>query len=144
MRGRSGLPIILVIVIFSGCANSAFSQVSASVAQLDGTVRDEKGGVIPKASISLREMDTNRAYSGATNDSGFYVVPNLLPGRYELKVGYTGFANFTQTGILLSVGQTATVNVTLKVAALGEEVTVTGEAPPIEPTRTEISQVVDR
>jgi len=144
MRGRSGLPIILVIVIFSGCANSAFSQVSASVAQLDGTVRDEKGGVIPKASISLREMDTNRAYSGATNDSGFYVVPNLLPGRYELKVGYTGFANFTQTGILLSVGQTATVNVTLKVAAVGEEVTVTSEAPPIEPTRTEISQVVDR
>jgi hypothetical protein len=144
MRGRSGLLFILAIVIFSGWADSVFSQVSASVARLDGTVWDEKGGVIPKVAITLREMDTNRAYSASTNDSGFYVIPNLLPGRYELKVAYTGFSNFTQTGILLSVGQTATVNVTLKVATLGEEVTVTSEAPPIEPTRTEISQVVDR
>ena len=88
-------------------------------------------------------MDTNRAYSASTNDSGFYVIPNLLPGRYELKVAYTGFSNFTQTGILLSVGQTATVNVTLKVAAVGEEVDRSPASASIEPTRTEISQVVD-
>src|SRR5262249_43147942 len=56
---------------------------------------------------------------------------------------YTGFGKFVQTGIALSVGQTATVNVTLRVAAKGEIITVSTEVPPVETTRTEISQVID-
>src|SRR5262249_22291000 len=120
-----------------------YSQAGAGLAQLSGTVRDESGDVVAKASVNLREMDTNRSYTAASNDAGYYVVPNLPPGRYELKVAYTGFANFVQTGILLSVAQTATIDVTLKVAAKGEQVVVTGEAPPIEPSRTEVSQAVD-
>lgn len=143
MRGRWGLMGALAIAIFFGCANSAYSQAGAGLAQLSGTVRDESGDVVAKASVNLREMDTNRSYTAASNDAGYYVVPNLPPGRYELKVAYTGFANFVQTGILLSVAQTATIDVTLKVAAKGEQVVVTGEAPPIEPSRTEVSQAVD-
>src|SRR5262249_52067264 len=114
MRGRWGLMGALAIAIFFGCANSAYSQAGAGLAQLSGTVRDESGDVVAKASVNLREMDTNRSYTAASNDAGYYVVPNLPPGRYELKVAYTGFANFVQTGILLSVAQTATIDVTLK------------------------------
>src|SRR5712692_11946750 len=127
MRGRSGLLAVLAIAIFFGCANAAYPQASAGLAQLNGTVRDESGGAVAKASVTLREMDTNRVYTAASNDDGFYVVPNLLPGRYELKVAYTGFANFVRTEILLSVAQTATIDVTLKVASKGEQVVVTGE-----------------
>ncbi|HEX2777834.1 MAG TPA: TonB-dependent receptor, partial [Candidatus Acidoferrales bacterium] len=65
------------------------------------------------------------------------------PGRYELKAEFKGFSKYTQTGTILSVGQTATVNITLKVEAHGEEVIVNTEAPTIEPTKTEISQVID-
>jgi hypothetical protein len=125
-------------------SRGALSQSTAALAQLNGTIEDPQGAVIAKASVSLREMDTNRAYAATSNESGFYVLPNVLPGRYELKVSYTGFAPFTQTGVVLSVGQTATINVTLKAAGVTGEVTVTSEAPPIEPSRTEISQVVDR
>ena len=142
MRGRLGLQVIIGAVALFSCAQPAFSQSTAALAQLNGTVQDERGGVITKASITLREMDTNRSYSATSNDSGYYVVPNVPPGRYELKVGYTGFANFTQTGMQLSVGQTATVNVTLK-ASLEQSIVVTDEAPPVEPSRTEISQVID-
>ena len=141
MVGRRGLAV-LALVALVGCASSAFAQAGAAVAQLNGTVRDETGAVVVKASITLRELGTNRTYTATSNDAGFYVVPNLLPGRYELKVASASFANFTQTGIVLSVGQTATVDVTLKAAAKGEEVVVTSEVPPIEPTRTEISQVI--
>ena len=142
MRGRLGLQVIITAAALFSCAQPAFSQSTAALAQLNGTVQDERGGVITKASITLREMDTNRSYSATSNDSGYYVVPNVPPGRYELKVGYTGFANFTQTGMQLSVGQTATVNVTLK-ASLEQSIVVTDEAPPVEPSRTEISQVID-
>jgi hypothetical protein len=80
--------------------------------------------------------------SAASDGAGFYAVPSLPPGRYELTVTYAGFGKYTRTGMELSVGQTATVNVTLKVAAVSETVTVTTEAPVVETTRTEISQVI--
>lgn len=114
-----------------------------SVASLNGTVLDESGGTVSGATISLREMDRNTMYSATSDQSGYYAIPNLPPGRYELKAEFKGFSKYTQTGTILSVGQTATVNITLKVEAHGEEVIVSTEAPTIEPTKTEISQVID-
>src|SRR5215471_5539682 len=143
MRAHDGLRLLLLALMLA-CSRPAFSQTTAALAQLNGTIEDQGGAVIAKANVSLREMETNRAYATTSNESGFYVLPNVLPGRYELKVSYTGFAPFTQTGVVLTVGQTATINVTLKAAGVSGEVTVTSEAPPIEPSRTEISQVVDR
>jgi len=121
----------------------ASGQATVSFAQLNGTVLDEGGRAVVKAVINLRELDTNQSFTASTNDAGFYVIPALSPGRYELSVSYTGFGKYTQSGIVLSVGQTANVNITLKVAAKGEVVTVTTEAPTVEATRTEISNVID-
>ena len=67
----------------------------------------------------------------------------IYTSKYAPDATYPGFAKYTQTGIQLSVGQTATVNITLKVATVGETVTVNTEVPPVETTRTEISQVID-
>ncbi len=141
MRVRIPLFAILAFAITFVCVYPVAAQISS--AQLNGTVHDESGGAVAKASVSLREMETNRTYTTTTNDSGFYVLPNLAPGRYELKVSFAGFSNYTQTGVGLTVGQSATVDVTLKVATKGEQVIVTGEAPVIEPSRTEVSQVID-
>src|SRR5580698_8466771 len=55
----------------------------------------------------------------------------------------TGFATTVDKGIVLTVGQTATVDINLRVATQNEQVVVTTEVPPIEPTKTEISQVID-
>lgn len=143
MRLRSTLILCVTTVLVAGLAPCAWAQSGASLAQLNGTVKDESGGSVAKAAIALRETETNRTYSAVSNVDGFYVLPSLPPGHYELKVAYTGFANYKQTGIALSVGQTATLDVTLKVASRGEQVTVTGEAPAVEPSRTEISQVID-
>src|SRR5271156_6276993 len=141
MRARITLLAILVLVISLAGIYPAAAQIT--VAQLNGTVHDESGGSVAHATVSLREMDTNRVYTTASNDSGFYVLPNLAPGRYELKISFAGFSNYTQTGFVLTVGQSATVDVVLKVATKGEQVVVTGEAPVIEPSRTEVSQVID-
>ena len=142
MRGRHTLLAVLALAWAAVCALPARAQVGASVAQLNGTVRDETGAIVAKAAVSLLEMDTNRTYSATSNDSGFYALPNLPPGRYALKITFTGFAGYEQKGIVLTVGQTATLDVVLKVAAKGEEVVVTTETPVIEPTKTEISQVI--
>ncbi|HXY24095.1 MAG TPA: TonB-dependent receptor [Candidatus Acidoferrum sp.] len=143
MARRFSLLTLLGIVILAAWGKPSYSQVGASGAQLNGTVRDASGGTVARANITLRELNTNRTASAVTNENGFYAVPNLTPGRYELTVEASGFAKVTQTGIVLTVGQTATLDVTLKVASGTEKVVVTTETPVIEPTKTEISQVVE-
>ena len=143
MRPRWVWTAIAISLTVAIAAPFAFSQATISFAQMNGTVQDSSGRTVAKASIGLREMDTNQSYSATATDSGYYVVPSLPPGRYELTVTSGGFGKYTRSGIVLAVGQTATVNVALKVAAVTETVTVTTEAPVVETTRTEISQVID-
>ena len=137
------LSFILGILLFVGCANVALAQGGASTALLSGTVSDPSGGSVANASISLRNTDTNTTYTATSSDRGAYTVANLVPGNYELKVSFAGFASYTQTGIVLTVGQAATINVSLQVESQGARVVVTTEAPMIEPTKTEISSVVE-
>lgn len=120
----------------------AVSQVSISQAQLNGTVRDQSGSVIVKALLTLRDIDTNRVYQTSSNTSGYYLLANLAPGNYELTAEYTGFGKYKRSGLVLNVGQAATIDIILNVATTTAEVDVTAEAPTIEPTRTEESQVV--
>src|SRR5271170_1749776 len=143
MRRSLGVWAVLGIVVLCGWAKPAFSQGGASAAQLNGSVRDASGGSVAKASLTLRDVGTNRTYTAVSNDNGLYVIPNLPPGSYELTTEATGFAKSTQTGIVLTVGQVATIDVSVSVAQSAEKVVVTTETPPVEPTRTEISQVID-
>jgi outer membrane receptor protein involved in Fe transport len=143
MRRRwdwSGIALLLTIVVL---APHAFPQATVGFAQLSGTVLDSSGRTVAKASVTARNVDTNTTFTATSTGEGFYVIPNLPPGKYDVSASYSGFSRTTQTGIVLLVGQTASVNLTLKVAAAGETVLVTGEAPIIEPTKTEISQVIE-
>ena len=142
MKRRLGLLGVLGVVVLGSLAKPAFAQLGGSAAQLNGSVRDESGGTVAKAAVSLRETETNRTYSTVSNDNGLYVIASLPPGRYELTTEAPGFARSTQKGIVLTVGQVATIDVTVKVAASAEKVIVTTETPPVEPTRTEVSQVI--
>jgi hypothetical protein len=142
MRRRIVLLAVLGMLILGGWAKPSYSQVGASSAQLNGAVRDESGGSVAKAAITLRETETNRTYTAISTDNGLYVFANLPPGRYELTTEASGFARSTQTGIVLTVGQAATVDVTVKIASGTEKVVVTTETQPVEPTRTEVSQVI--
>jgi outer membrane receptor protein involved in Fe transport len=135
----------LLLVIFSILLITvgAFAQAVITVAQLNGTVRDSTGSVVANAMVSLRNLDTNRTYSSTSDASGYYIVPNLPPGPYEVNVTYTGFAPYAQSGVQLRVGQTATLDVALAVQGRQEIVEVTAQAGAIEPSRTEISNVIE-
>jgi hypothetical protein len=143
MKLRLLLTLCVMVALAACLAPHAFGQATVSFAQLNGTIQDASGRAIVGASISLREVDTNRTYTAASNTSGFFVVPNLSPGNYELTVQNSGFAKHVQTGIALTVGQAATIDVTLNVASVSEVISVTTEAQPVEPTRSESSQVID-
>ena len=143
MKWHSSLQFLLATAILLSGVQLMFAQGGVANAQLSGTVADQSGGVVVGASVRLRNTATDTAYTTKSNTSGFYAIANVPPGSYELKASYTGFANFTQTGIVLTVGQVATINLGLRVASLGETVIVTTAAQTIEPTKTEISQVIE-
>jgi Carboxypeptidase regulatory-like domain len=143
MRLRSASNVWLVVMMVVCLVPYTFSQATLSFAQLNGTVQDTSGRIIVGASVIARNLATNQTYPATTSTSGYYFVPNLPPGQYEISVQAGGFAKSVQTGLVLTVGQTATIDVTLKVATAGESVTVTTEAPPVETSRSEISQVID-
>src|SRR5579859_439133 len=134
---------LLLALVFVLSHRAALAQVSSAEAQLNGTVRDQTGSVIVKAAVSLRNVDNNQTYKTTSNSAGFYILTNVPPGNYELTAESQGFAKYAQTGVVLRVAQVATLDINLKVAGTQQEVTVNTEAPVIEPTRTEVSQVVE-
>jgi len=143
MRLRVSQVVWAVAVLALYLAPQAFAQATINFAHLNGTIKDTSGRIIAGASITVRNLATNQTVSSTSNASGFYIAPNLAPGNYELTVQNAGFAKYVHSGIPLTVGETATVDVTMKVAATTEVVNVTTAAPVVEPTKTEISQVID-
>src|ERR1700691_1072313 len=141
MGARLALLAVLVVALLFACSGPAFSQIS--VAQLSGFVHDSSGGALKNATVTLRDTATDALYRTTSNDSGLYVIPNLPPDSYELTVAFPGFATTVEKGVVLTVGQTANMDVTLRVATQNEEVVVTTLVPPIEPTKTKITQVID-
>ena len=139
MKKCAILPLIFAVAIaFS--SSSAFAQ--ATMAQLNGLVKDQTGSVIVKATITLHSNDTNQTYTTTSNQSGYYILSNIPPGSYELTVTSSGFGKFSQQ-TALRVAQTATLYINMQVAGANETVEVKTEAPAIEPTRTEVSNVIE-
>jgi outer membrane receptor protein involved in Fe transport len=132
----------LLVLVFTQYART---QATISYAVLNGTITDEAGRAVVLAKVTLRSLDTNQTFTAVSTGSGFYALASLPPGRYELSVTAPGFGKYTGSGVELTVAQTATVNVQLKVASVQENVVVNAaEAPVIETTSSEVSQVVNK
>ncbi len=135
-------PLILSFVILTLVGSSRASAQTQATGTIEGIVRDERGAVIAGAKVSARHVGTNAMREVTTDTSGRYRIVFLPPGPYEVTAEMPGFATVTQSGITVLVGGTATVDLTLKVAPVAETVTVTAEAPIVEPERTEFTSVV--
>src|SRR5580700_5644608 len=142
MKARTTIVTMVIFALLFAGVYPAFGQVGATGATLIGTVKDASGGAVVKATVTLRDTGTNRVYTASTNESGLYILASVPPGTYDLTAEASGFSKFIQTGIVLTVGQTANADVSLKVASGEQNVVVTTETPVIETTKTEISQVV--
>jgi hypothetical protein len=99
---------------------------------ISGAVSDSSGAVIADAKVTVTETTTNTSSVTVTNQAGFYVVTNLAPGDYTLRVERSGFQSSLQKGIVLVVDQSATVNVSLQVGSQSDLVTVEGQASQVD------------
>ena len=127
---------------FTFAVFSARAQTSGAGA-ITGTVVDANQAVIPGARVTVTDIDTGVVHVFTTNGAGIYVAPFLLPGHYSVAATAANFDRMETTGIVLEVGQTLTINLTLKVNAANTTVEVSATNAILDLEKTEVSQVVD-
>lgn len=135
--------LMLCLAAIWGLAVTAFPQAQISSADLKGKVTDAQGGVIPGVTVAITNTEKNQSRSVITDDRGEYSFPLLQPGSYELKVEFPGFATQVKKGLVLTVGQSAILDVAMQVAGASSEIVVTSEVPLIETERTQQSNVIE-
>ncbi|MDQ6759533.1 MAG: carboxypeptidase-like regulatory domain-containing protein, partial [Acidobacteriota bacterium] len=118
------------------------AQVEIGGAALNGTVTDATGAAVPNAKVTATSTSTGLTRTTQTNQSGLYSFTGLPVSSYDLTVDSPGFKNTRRTGINLSVGAVATVDVAVELGTAQETVSVTAEVPVIETTRSQTSTTV--
>lgn len=141
MRKHAGLGVrgILFALLLS---LTAYAQTQITTGVIQGTVADEAGAVVPGASVEVKNVDTNLTKTLNTDSDGRFVFLQLPSGRYTLTASKQGYATLVQENLSLTVGQAINLNLSLKVSAVQERVTITA-APTIDTVKTESSSTIN-
>jgi hypothetical protein len=119
--------------------------VASAQASLTGTVRDASGAVLPGVTVEISSPALiEKVRANVTDGAGQYRFENLRPGPYLMTFMLPGFATVRREGIELTGTATATANVEMRVGAVEETVTVTGEAPVVDVQNTTRQTVLDQ
>ena len=140
MMNRRLLVVVLTLLVAFCDTASAAAQVTTGT--LVGTVRDP-GGIVPGASVTIREVNRGTSGSFVTDDTGSYTAPFLSPGTYVVEVSVPGFKKWVRDGVVLQVNQRARVDVTLEVGGVAETTNVTAEAPLLRTDSSEVGTVIE-
>jgi hypothetical protein len=126
--------VLLTFILFTPVQ----AQQSAS-ATLEGIITDPQGAVIPNAKLTVKNTANGLTRELQTDESGVYRFAALQPGAYELTINAPNFSETKRSGIVLTVGQKLNLDVTLAVGGATATVNITGEAPIVETTRTNVA-----
>src|SRR5438309_262906 len=132
--------VTLAAVLLCLLALSSAAGAQVVTGSIVGTVRDESGAVLPGVTVTLTSpvLPTGPA-TFVTNEQGDYRFTNLRPGSYTLKTSLDGFSEYEESGLVVIVGGTTERRIALKLAALEEKVTVTGQSPIIDLSRVAVT-----
>ena len=142
MLRKRGLRVSLYTLVASllVVGNAAAQALTTGVIQ--GSVLDPSGAALPGVAVEAKNVNTNISRSQTTGGEGRYTLLQLQPGTYSVTFTLSGFATLVQEGVNVSVGQTVTLNPTMKLATASETVTVTGTAT-VDTRRTESSSTLN-
>jgi len=133
--------VLAIAILASSLSLPVWGQ--AVNAEITGLVTDPTGAVISDATVSVISLETGLQTHLHTNADGFYQANELVPGNYRIEVQSAGFAKIIRTGIELSIGQVARVDVQLSPGVVSQSVVVNGDAPLLQTETNEISQNID-
>jgi hypothetical protein len=131
---------LLVIALL---AASAGAQSQATTGEVNGRVTDDQGGVLPGASVTLTNPATGYTRTVTTGAEGYYVAPLLPPAAYDVSIEMNGMQGIKRKANV-TVGSTVTLNASLGVSGVREEVTVVSESPLVETTSSVRTSTLDQ
>ena len=108
-----------------------------------GTVTDPQGALVPRAGVTLKNIDTGVEWKATTDATGSYQFPNLIAGHYVIEVNQSGFARAVSTPVTLENGTTQRVNLALKMGQVTETVEVSTTAGLIKTEDANVSEIID-
>ncbi len=136
-RGWKLALFLLASIIFTG---SALAQLST--ATLFGNITDTTGAVVPNATVTLKQTDTNFVRVAKTREDGSYREEFLPVGPYQISVGAPGFKSLVRSGIVLSVMQNAELSLSLEIGTATETVNVSADVPLVNTGNSTLGQTV--
>ena len=128
----------LLIALALGCL---FSQTPTGTIQ--GVIADASGAVVPDARVVITHVDTNTASTLTTDQTGRYILPLARPGLYTVTVEKTGFRTLRQQNIRLDMSENRSVNLTLELGSMTQEVTVDAAPPVVDVNTSSVGQVIE-
>lgn len=130
-----------VLILSSACSYLSAQSDNGSIV---GFARDPSGAVVPKAAITVKNEETGLERQLLTNESGYYAVPNLLPGYYTVTVEAAGFKKFDTTNNKLDSNSTLTLDANLQVGLASDAVEVTGTTQSLQTESAALDKLVTR
>jgi hypothetical protein len=138
---RTSQMLAWLLALLIGTSTAGLAQ--STTGTILGTIADPQGAVVPGATVTARNVDTNTSRTTTTDSEGRYRFPNLPIGNYEVTVDARGFAKLVRSGITLVVNQDAVVDAAVQTTAVNEVVTVTENASLLNTTNAEVSTRFD-
>ena len=127
---------VLIALLLVLVATTASAQQGTT--ELRGRVQDAQGAVLPGVTVVVRNQATGMFRETLSGSDGTFIASALVPGTYEVTAELQGFKKFNRKDLVLEVGKTASIDVTLDVGSLEETVTVAAETPLVDVTSKEI------
>lgn len=139
MLQKRGLAIAYGVLTFALALTPLFAQQPASIS---GTVTDQTGAVIAGAQVTLVDTGTGEQRSAVTSTAGFYSIPSVETGTYDITVRANGFRASSQHGLRVNVGQALGLNFHLQVGASNQTITVAAAAAHLQTNSATVSDVI--
>ena len=137
------IKLSLLCLLLLGLSSIAAAQ-STTTGAIGGVVSNPNKEVVPGASISVKNVETNKEDAATTDDSGRFKVANLQPGRYAVTVNSSGFSQVTQENVVVEVGRETNLEIALSVGPVTGSVDVSAEAPVINTTQQDFSSNINQ
>ncbi|HEV2828885.1 MAG TPA: TonB-dependent receptor [Pyrinomonadaceae bacterium] len=143
-KDRSGLRVFCFVLIAALFFLPVAGTRAQSTSSLQGTVTDEKGGVVPNATITVRNLATTSERVTHTDEEGNYQLPALPAGSYRVEVRAQGFGTQIVDSLSLEVARLSVKDFQLKVGDINQQVTVTADTSVIESATTSVGMVINQ
>jgi hypothetical protein len=139
MLKKLGLQVVVVLI---GALFFVANAQVTTVGSISGTVRDEKGAVVPKAEVTIQGEGNGTSRTVTADDNGFYLATSVPVGRYTVSTAPGGFKKSVASGIDLHVSENRVVNLDVQVGQVSETVTIISNAAPVETRSGDVSSLI--